>query len=322
LSFAWYIFTAQGAIFDIVTETSNHIYRNLTTEFFNPESRGATVLTGLGVLGPPTYIHLIGRMFFYTTVFLMIVGFITLLIEQNGMNADREVLRVIVSLNMVILLMTIIVPNLATTFGMKRFYVITLVFMAPFCIFGGEKILTSLHKLKMPSPRKEYSALILLVTVLIPFFLFQSGFVYEVSKVESWVVPLSRFRMPPREVAERILFETEVFGAKWLSTYRDENFIVYADYVSKSHVLTSYGSIYYYWMADLSNATTIIDSESFVYLRRLNIVYGRWEGDYTNYYNTSDISNLLSMQNNIYSNGECDIYKGSNITISTAQPKT
>jgi uncharacterized membrane protein len=322
LSFAWYIFTAQGAIFDIVAETTGHIYRNLTIDFFNLESRGATVLTGLGVLGPPTYIHLIGRMFFYLTVFLMIVGFVTLIMERKEMKTDSQFLKVIASLNMAILLMTIIVPNLATTFGMKRFYVITLVIMAPFCIFGGEKILTNLHRLKMPCPRKEYAAVILLVTVLIPFFLFQSGFVYEISKVESWVIPLSRFRMPPREVAERILFETEVFGAKWLSTYRDKSSIVYADYLSKSHVLTSYGLIYYYWMSDLSNATTIIDSESFVYLRRFNIIYGRWEGDYTNYYNTSDISNLLSMQNKIYSNGECHIYKGSNVTISAAQLKT
>ncbi|NWF86634.1 DUF2206 domain-containing protein [Candidatus Bathyarchaeota archaeon] len=319
LSFAWYMFTAQGAIFDIVTQTADHIYRNLTTEFFNPESRGATVLTGLGVLGPPTYIHLIGRMFFYMTVFLMVVGFVTLLVKQNEMKTNHQFLRVIASLNMAILLMTIIVPNLAITFGMKRFYVITLVIMAPFCIFGGEKILANLHKLRIPHPRKEYTALILLLTVLIPFFLFQTGFVYEVTKVESWVIPLSRFRMPQREVAERILYETEVFGAKWLSTYRDRNSPIYADYLSKSHVLTSYGLIYYYWMKDLSNATPIIESEAFVYLRRLNIVYGKWEGDYTNYYNTSDISYLLDMQNKIYSNGECDIYKGSNITKNAAQ---
>jgi len=309
MAFAWYIFTEQSAVFDAVIHVAENIYRNLSNELFNPESRGATVMTGLGLIGPPTYIHLIGRLFFYLTEFLIVIGFATFLMKRRKMDFDPQ-FAIVASLNMAILLMTIAVPNLAEAFGMRRFYRTALVILAPLCVLGGEEILANIHKLRIVHPQKRFSALVLMLTIFTPFFLFQTGFVYEVTGVECWSLPLSSYRMPPLELSQRILYETEIVGAVWLSTHMDKNPMVYADDVSKFHVLTSYGLIDWRQFGVLSNTTTTIETGDFIYLRRLNIVNGIMEGDYISQWNTSDISSLLNIQNKIYSNGECDIYGG------------
>jgi len=309
LVFAWYIFTTEAAVFDAIMHTTENIYRNLSSEFFSPESRGATVMTGLGLIAPPTYIHLIGRFFFYLTVFLIAVGFATLVMKFRKMDFNLEYF-IVVSFNMVLLAMTIIIPNLAESFGMVRFYRTALFILAPLCVLGGEEILATMHKFGIAHLHKKWSALILMSVIFIPYFLFQTGFVYEVTEVESWSIPLSRYRMSPIEVSERLPYETEVVGVIWLSAHIYNDSVVYADYVSKYHVLTSYGLIKWKQFEILSNTTTTIRGGGLIYLRRLNTVAGIMRGDYIPIWNTTDISPLLNIQNRIYSNGECDIYEG------------
>jgi uncharacterized membrane protein len=215
----------------------------------------------------------------------------------------------VVSFNMVLLVMTILIPNFADVIGMGRFYRIALVFLAPLSVIGGEEILAYLQKFRRKSVLKKWSALLLMFMVFSPYFLFQTGFVYEIIKVESWSISLSRYRMPPIPMTERFLYETEVVGTIWLSEHINDNSIVYADDTSKWHVLTSYGLIDWKQFGVLYNSTTTIENEGFIFLRHLNTINGIYS-DYGNIWNTSDISSLLNFQNRVYTNGECDIYKG------------
>jgi len=309
ITFAWYLFTTEATVFDATIQVADTINRNLNREFFNPESRGPTVMTGLGLIGPPTYIHLISRVLFYLTIFLITVGFLAVVMKFKNMNLNLEYF-IVVSCNMTLLATTIIVPNFAESFGMRRFYRMSLVFLAPLCILGGEEMLTNMHKFRIWRLHKKWSALILMSAILVPYFLFQAGFVYEVTKVESWSIPLSRYRMSPTEVSERILYEPEIFGAVWLSTYTYSSSAVYADSVSRHRALTSYGLIDYGRFVRLYNTTTTIEPQDLIYLRRLNTVNGIMAGYYEPYWNTTDISFLLNTQSKIYSNGECNIYEG------------
>lgn len=309
MAFSWYIYTMNSAVFNDVTQIGRDIYRNLSTDFINPEARGTTIMTQFGIIGPPTYIHLIGRLFFYSTEFLLFAGFVAAVIKFRKINFDLEYL-IAASLNMIILVMTIIIPNLAANFLMTRFYRTTLVFLAPLCIIGGEEILANIRKLRIVHLQKKWFALVLMLLVFAPFFLFHTDFVYEITKVKSWSIPLSSYRMPPVELSDVILYEKEVMGARWLSKHAGENSLVYADRISKSHVLMGYGLIDWRRIEVLSNTTRTIESGAFIYLRRLNIVSGIVKGTYTAQWNTSDLSPLLDIQNRIYSNGECDIYAG------------
>jgi uncharacterized membrane protein len=309
MSFAWYMFTTQGSVFEASIGVIENIYRSLSSEFFNPEARGPTVMTALGLVEPPTYLHMISRLFFYLTVFLITIGFASIFMKFLKKEFDLNYFTA-VSVNMAILAMAIIVPNLAESLRMTRFYRITLVFLAPLCVLGAEEILHNIHKFKFVRLGKKWLAPLLMFLILMPHFLFQTGFVYEVAKVECWSIPLSRYRMPPTEVSQYILYGSEVFGALWLSTYSYNCSPIYSDAVSRYRALVSYGLINYWRFRGLSNTTTALENKSFVYLRRLNTVNEIMVEYYAPYWNTTDIQSLIDLQNKIYSNGDCIIYKG------------
>jgi uncharacterized membrane protein len=310
MAFAWYIFTLQAVTFEALLSIFNNIYRSLTSEFLNPESRGPTVMTALGLLGPPTYLHMLSRVFFYLTVLLMLIGFISVGLKFWKERSNYEYF-VLVCVNMWLLTMTIIVPNLAPSYTMGRFYRTALIVLAPLCFLGGEEIVANLHRLRLTSLQRKISALFLTCAILIPFFLFQTGFFYEIAKVECWSIPLSGYRMPPSEVSGPLLYAVDVSGAIWLSRYTDKASAIYADGVAWVRALTSYGLIDYGRFRALGNTTRTLEIGSLIYLRRLNIVHGIMVGGYVTQWNTSDLQPLFDMQNMVYSNGECLIYKNS-----------
>lgn len=309
MAFAWYVFTIQGTTFEALLSTVNNISRSLTTEFFNPESRGPTVMTALELIGPPTYLHMISRMFFYLTMLLIITGFISVALKFLKEKSNFEYF-ILVFINMGLLALTIILPNLAPSYTMGRFYRTTLIVLAPLCFFGAEEIVANLHRLRLASLQRKISALVLISAVLIPFFLFRTGFIYEVAKVECWSIPLSGYRMPPSEVSGPLLYGTDVYGAVWLSKYANKTSSIYADRVAWDRALTSYGLIDYGRFRAMGNTTRTLEAGGLIYLRRLNTVHELMVGGYVPQWNTTDLQPLLDAQNMIYTNGECNIYQG------------
>jgi len=308
MAFAWNIFTAHATSFEDLINTFDNIRRNLISEFFNPESRGSDVMMATGLLPPPTYLHIISRLIFYLTVLLIGVGFSSLAMKFVRKKTDFEY-TLLVFLNMGLLALTVIVPNLAESFKIGRFYRTALVILAPLCVFGGEELVAMFHRLKIPSlqnKQNKFSAIMLVSIILTSHFLFQTETVYELAKVESWSIPLSRYRMPPQTVSRILLFGTDVYGAIWLSQ-KCSNTAIYSDYTSKFNVLTSYGLIDYKRLNTLTNTTTYIEYGNLIYLRRLNILQEMMIGDYYSW-NTTDLQTLFNAQNSIYSNGDCIIY--------------
>ncbi|MEM3715389.1 MAG: DUF2206 domain-containing protein [Nitrososphaeria archaeon] len=308
MAFAWYVFTIQGTTFEALLLTIDNIYRNLITEFFNPESRGPTVMTALGLIKPPTHLHLISRLFFHLTVLLIIVGFISVALKFWRERSNFEYF-ILICVNLGLLALTIILPNLAPSYRMERFYITALIVLAPLCFFGAEGIVDNLHKLRLASLQRRISGLFLTFVVLVSFFLFQTGFVYEIAKVECWSIPLSRYRMPPFEVSWRLLYGTEVYGAIWLSKYADKTSSIYIDYVARERALMSYGLLNYGRFCTLANTTRMLEAGGLIYLRRLNTVNEMMVGDYVAQWNTTDLQPVLEAQNIIYTNAECNVYK-------------
>jgi len=196
------------------------------------------------------------------------------------------------------------VPGLANTMNMTRFYHILLFFLAPLCVLGAEFLV------KLVSRRQtQLGAPILLLIVLVPYFLFQIGCVYEITGTQSWSLPLSKHRMDTVFLRSKIGYfdECEVFGALWMSKNVDvENTRTYADAPSLYFVLTSYGMIYRGNMEMLSNVTELSTNDN-VYLNRANVVDGVIIG--SDLFNVTSISHILGFASKIYSSGECEIYR-------------
>jgi uncharacterized membrane protein len=303
LTFAWFIYASSASTFNDLLQAANTVRDNFVSGFFNPQSRGTQVLQGLGASGINAFWHIIGRYIYYVTEALVVIGFLALLLKKRRsfLNDDFNLL---VFCNILLLGACIIVPNFAGTFNVTRFYHVTLFFLAPLCILGGIDVLKLLSRKKV---KEKYLGLIVVLVVLIPFFFFQTGFIYEVAKEQSYSLPLSAYRFDTMTLASMgVLSEPEVSSGVWLSQYQNLSRFVYADIESGSIFVIS-GVQNGVWLS----LGAPVPSGSYVYLRQYN-VYDRIV--FSGYgpvgaFNVSQIVPSLNTTNLIYSSGSCEIYE-------------
>ncbi|MEM2293047.1 MAG: DUF2206 domain-containing protein [Candidatus Bathyarchaeia archaeon] len=298
--FLWYIYTSKSTIFNAFLEIGDNIYQQLG-DFFNPRAREETVLKGLGLEPPPTIWNMISRMFAYLTEALIAIGFIALILKRTKIHLELETL-LLTSLSMAFLAALILVPGLANTLNMTRFYHILLFFLAPLCLLGVETVVNITPKMNA----KVWSS-ILIILVLVPYFLFQTNFVYEVVKVDSWSISLSKYRMDPIRLRGMFgYFDSyRVSGAKWISNNVVVEFTrIYSDFYGKEE-LRAYGLVYLGFIERISNVTKV-SSNGVIYLSSLNIIDGKVVG--SRVWNSSEL-NFLNDMNKVYSNGGSEICK-------------
>jgi len=302
IMFTWYIYTAGSASFKTLLDNANYVNSQLG-DFFNPESRGQTVMTGLGLTESPSIWNTVSRMFAYFVQAFIVLGFLGLVTKLKKVKIEKEYF-VFTIIATAFLAMLIIVPGLANTLNMTRLYHILLFFLAPLCIIGASLIVKLFSKRE-----KKLAVYALLLFVLVPYFLFQTNFVYEVTGSDSWSIPLSGYRMNAVRLYGHSGYTDaySVYGAQWLSKNVDvKNSQVYADERTAANVLTIHAMILR-GKESLSNVTIVADN-GVVYLSTLNVVYGVIPfGDLS--WNTSDLSFIFDDLNLVYTNGGSEIYK-------------
>jgi len=303
IMFSWYIYTARSSAFESFVSYGNYVYDSLG-DIFNPEAREPEVLRGLGLEAPPTMWNAMSRGFAYIVEFLIVIGFVGLVTKkvQMKISLDKEFFMfILVAIAFLVLL--ILVPGLSLTMNMSRFFHILLFLIAPLSIIGAD-FLISLFK---RSNRLWVS--VLLIVILVPYFLFQTGFVYEIVGNESWSLPLSVYRMPAYRSRGFLGYvdERDVSSAYWLQTnVNTQSITIHADIPSVSYVLFAYGMIPKEKMIVLSNITIITDN-SVIYLSRLNTVDSTIMG--LNYiWNSTDFP-FPDYTSKIYTNGASEIYE-------------
>jgi uncharacterized membrane protein len=308
MTFSWYIYTSASAPFEALVDFGNVISKNLITDFFNPSARTTTVLMGLGIGGAASFAHEVGRIFFYLSEFLIVVGVLSTLLKKEFARLGSDYMSFSI-LSLAILIFCIVVPNFARFFRVERFYQISLLFLAPFFVFGAKAICEffGAHT-RLLKAHKETLTLILVLIAVVPLFFFETGFIYETTGDFSYSVPLSMYRMDKISLFNRITDAQEVTAAMWLSSWQDPvNNLVYADYVSLSNVLTSYGMMSGQNLRVLSNKTDFVSDADYIYLRGVNTEQGVIVGqDQT--FNLSDIQSVLENQCLIYSNQESIVF--------------
>lgn len=302
ICFTWYIYISSAKTFDHLLNIINYISENFISDLLNPQSRGSQVLEGLGIKGLGTFWHIIGRNIFYVTELLVIIGLLSSIFGKRKSFFDDEYNNVALY-NLLIVIACIIIPNLAETFNMTRFYHLALFFLAPFCIMGGASVLKLLSKRKL---KKRSLNLAIIFSVLIPFFLFQTGFVYEITKEECWSLPLSSYRFDALKLAKTgIIKESEVSGGLWLLQFRSVNEPVYTGIMSAT--IFDYTGVRNSFGLSLSSP---VKEGCYVYLREVNIHYGIIFSFYgsTEGFNITQIVPSLNETDLIYSSGSCVIY--------------
>jgi len=302
IMFLWYIYTADSAVFNSILEFGDYVFHQLG-DFFNPTARGETVLIGLGLEAPPSIWHMISRAIAYITQAFIVIGFVGLVTKRTRIHHEAEYF-VFTSLAVALLAMLILVPGLANTMNMTRFYHILLFFLAPLCVLGAETIVNIISKRNM-----EVKVSVLLLLVLVPYFLFQTYFVYEVTGSDSYSVPLSKHRMDALRLHGKLGYTDaySVFGARWLSNnVAVGHSQIYSDSYSREHELRGYGLVFVGYVEVLSNVTEVKPTGT-VYLGSLNIIKETVVGKLY-VWNPNELG-FLSDLNIVYSNGGCEVYK-------------
>jgi hypothetical protein len=157
---------------------------------------------------------------------------------------------------------------------------------------------------------KEVAVSVLLVIVLVPYFLFQTGFMYEVTGSESWSIPLSGYRMNALRLYGQYgcTDSYSVYGARWLSeNVNIGNSGLYADGSSRNYVLTIYGMVYRGYVNLLSN-TTFVTRNGVVYLSTLNIIEGVIPFERFSW-NTTELTFIFDDLSLVYTNGGSITYE-------------
>lgn len=303
MSFSWYIYIGASGTFNELVSSLDYIFRSGFAEFFNIESRGSTVLMGLGMESLQSYVHLVGRFFAYVTEFFIVIGFIASMTKRKKTFSMEY--NIILFFNMMILGMCVLLPYFAGRLGMSRFYHISLLFLAPLCIVGGETVFRLVSK-------NEVHNLRFVSVILVSYFLFQTGLVYEIAGVESWSIPLSKYRFDSTKyISQGLINEQDVFGLSWLSAHEGNGTeIIYSDSLTRSLLLTGgYGMFPSARTRDLESNTTEILTNGVVYLRWANIFYELMGMEASEWNTTKYISSTLLGLNKVYSCGGCEIYK-------------
>jgi uncharacterized membrane protein len=305
--FSWYIFTSSSAVFENTLYFGEYVFNSLG-DFFNLGAREAEVLRGLGLESSPTIWNTLSRGVAYAAEFLIVAGFVALITKKGRIRSERDFF-IFISVAMVFLVSLILVPGLSSTLNMTRFFHVLLFFLAPLFIVGAEFLVKLVSSWRVFKRRNEFMVSLLLLAVLVPYFLFQTEFMFEVTGSDSWSVPLSKHSMSAYRLRGSLGYadERDVFSARWVSKNVDiRNTQMYACLSSRNNVLFSYGLISAADVTVLSNVTTVTKN-GIVYLNRLNNVEGIILGNKHLVWNKTEFSFIENMSR-IYSNGASEIY--------------
>jgi len=299
-AFSWYIFVCGSAVFNKSFESLSYVMSNLN-QFFNLESRG-TALQGLGFVETPTIFHRISAALFILTEILLSLGFIKSLILKSSIFDVRY--KVFATLNFTLLALNLLLPGLADTFLMDRFYQNSLIILAPLAVVGGEWVLELVLKRRF---QRRYT-IVLALLIFIPLYVFQTELIFELTHSRCWAIPLVKYRTSQEELYRNFgcIDSYYYFGTKFL----DFTFIVYttvySDSLARYCELRAYTTIYPGNVKTLSNVTQM-NAGDFVYLNPSNTIGKKVVGD-GGIWNVTDLKFLFDL-NKIYSNGGSEIYK-------------
>jgi len=219
---AWYIYVSGSSTFAYGLGIGRNIMTNIF-EFANP-----TTVEGLNIITrqATSPLYEIAKILYLIANFLISAGMLALLLKRTKMKFEREYTW-FSAVNFALLLGGLTVPYLASSLGTTRLYQVALLFLAPFCVVGGRIVWDTLNRVLGTSWNKKIDFLKVLSMFFAVFFLFSSGFVYEIAKDRPSSISLNSGADFPH------FNEQEVVAANWLKERANKSTPLYSDLYRK-----------------------------------------------------------------------------------------
>jgi len=223
------------------------------------------------------------RIFQYLVELCLIVGFIRLIFRPKRLGEFKAEYLSLTIVTVLILLGVFVLPARAYGMGATRIWQITLLLMAPLFLFGGEAIAYGIVRLARIFQRGFASARLslenpvllqfLVLAILIPYFIFNSGVVFELSRSQTtnfinmpYSIALSSYRVD----LSTVFTKQDLTAADWLLKVAQEDCPAYADHHSYILLITQVG--FPCTALEFTHDTEVkpLSSSSYIYLRTWN----------------------------------------------------
>jgi len=317
IGFAWYSFTESPLL--TLGTFFYQVYSRFFQDLSSTTARSSVVFASHSIL---TFASVINWVLFITVHFMVLIGILVVILKSKKLKLDPTY-RILMISSAVVLFIALVIPNVGPALDFSRFYQLSLLFLAPCFVLGGQALLDSFKNLLRRAAQRNFLGstnkigAVLVCVVLVGYFLSQSGFINSVTEAAplSFSLDFSRFTTSrdlnyQTQIYSAYIPEQNYFSAVWLTKHAEPQSIVYADYPSRQTVLLSYGMFPEQYLAHL-NIQSTPEKNNFIYLSKLNIGTGViFNTEPTRgWFNTSEISSILKQSNLIYSNGNGEIWR-------------
>ncbi len=324
---SYYMYISSGSVFNAIVFIGNHIVNNLS-DFFDPMARESGINAALGLDWAQVSLSGKGyRILQYVTQLFIIVGFIKLIIKPKEFKFKSEYIALAIVASL-ILAQCILIPFFSAFLNVDRFYHIALIILSPFCILGGESICqwavitlktvlrwlgfsyNQLFDLKN-NPEIHFVLPFLTLVVFIPYFLFNTGFIFEIAKQEykPSEIPMSIALSSYRLDSASYNWQEEI-ALRWMPDKIADNNSIYAD---------RYGWVFlrekFFTEVDTIPSSGKVTKDAYIFLRTWNIkkqeIYMWWRVKAVTKFHhkrLDDMPQLLEGRGLIYHNGGAQIW--------------
>ncbi len=215
----WYFFVSQSSCLVNALEIGNHIFSTVFTDLLNPESaEGMKIISSASA----TLLHSLSKYIHFIFQGFIMIGLFGVVLYRKQWNFKLEFL-VLSVFSFLLNIMIIVVPYFAYQLNATRLYHISQFSLSPFCIVGGILLVTFfLHRIPQMSVFTKKNAYAAISVLLAAYFLFNSGFLYEIAYQSSSSVALDA------QLDYPVYNEKEVQCAVWISHHISQH-DVYAD---------------------------------------------------------------------------------------------
>ena len=319
MALSWYIHVSRSGAFDTIIHIGDHVYTSIITEMFSSSAIDPNIARAFGVgISKLPLLQMIGHYWQIITEILIAIGIVYVILGRGRIKLNREYLLFSL-ISMVLIIMCIALPYFASSMNMDRIYHLTLFFLSPFCIIGVEAILSMTSRLSKIAFLKHHQMRhLVLMIILIPYFLFNTGFVTElVLRPENFQLGINH--MENNDLNKGSYFnwssfiaspipEQDVVSCRWMSNRTGSN-PIYADGYRLGEVV-GYGLI-----LDARDLILPIPENKYIFLGYQNVkerFIQCW--DLKNVgtsikFDIAEISPPLAERNKIYTNEGSEIYR-------------
>jgi uncharacterized membrane protein len=309
----WYNLIASGAPFNTIVNIGRSIYSNLI-DFVSMHAREPLISTALGLdWGQASTLGKVFRVIQYC-IELSIVIYLFNLILRYRVSKVKVQYRVLALASGLMLLICVVIPYFSSYLNATRFFQIGLILLSPICISGLEDsfkiIICGLKHISRKVGQnviKPAFLYLFILIILIPYYLFNTGFIFEVSK-SSYIaeqIP-SSMALSNTRVDFTDYNLDEAIAAQWLLQHSNDQTRVYGDIYSQ----LALGDYLYTRVDTLPDDLNQMSDTNYIFLRSWNIQNNQRVLSSGKEVGISDTSKLVELIKNeflVYNNGHNQI---------------